>query len=128
MKRFQILILLLVAAIAVPACALETPYRSIKPEDAVKLLAENPAALLVDVRTPAENQAVRIPGDILLPDYDIAALAPQVLPDKNAPIILYCRSGNRSRTASWRLRQMGYTQVYDLGGIQSWPFATERGR
>ncbi len=127
MKRY--LVLVLVAAIIIPACAQDTaPYRSIKPDAAVKLLAENPAALLVDVRTPEENRTLRIPGGVLLPDYDITARAEQVLPDKDAPIILYCRSGNRSRNASWRLRQMGYTRVYDLGGIQSWPFATERGQ
>ncbi|MFO7635927.1 MAG: rhodanese-like domain-containing protein [Clostridia bacterium] len=81
--------------------------------------------ILLDVRTEYEHDEIRIPGSMLLPDYDIGRLAPTLLPDKDAEIYVYCRSGARSREAVMTLLGMGYTNVYDLGGIIDWPYETE---
>lgn len=83
--------------------------------------------ILLDVRTPEENQEKRIPNSILLPDYDIDKLGVQTLPDKSSKIYVYCRSGNRSRSAVYKLVKIGYTNVYDIGGINTWQFETESG-
>ena len=80
--------------------------------------------LLIDVRTPAEFEEKRIPNSVLLPDYDIDTLAPDLLPDKEALIYLYCRSGARSHEAAIKLINMGYNNVYDMGGIINWQYET----
>lgn len=82
--------------------------------------------VLVDVRTESEYAAGHIPGAMLLPNEVIAGEAAEKLPDKNAAIVVYCRSGRRSAEAAQKLLDQGYTQVYDLGGIQSWPYETEK--
>ena len=84
-----------------------------------------PDAIILDVRTQQEFDTGHIPGAILLPDYAIEAQAPYVLPDKDAMILIYCRSGNRSASAARLLVSMGYTNVYDFGGINSWPYEVE---
>ena len=82
-------------------------------------------AVLVDVRTPEEFQVIRIPGSVLIPDYEIEEKIADAVPDKDTTVIVYCRSGNRSRTAAKKLIDMGYTRVFDLGGIIDWPYDTE---
>lgn len=91
-------------------------------------LEANEDILLIDVRTPEEFEEKHIPNSILLPDYDIDKLAPEMLPDKDAQIYLYCRSGNRSSMAAAKLADMGYTQVYDIGGIIDWKYETISGK
>lgn len=97
------------------------------PPEALKSLMEDPPEdlFLIDVRTPQEFEAGHIPGAINI-DYRILS---ENMPteDTNAPIILYCRSGNRSNTAFRTLEDMGYTNILDWGGILSWPFAVETG-
>ena len=100
-------------------------YRRISAREARELLDKNPGAILLDVRTAAEFRERRIPRAILLPQNEIQARAAKMLPDKNALILVYCRSGNRSKTAASTLISMGYTNVYDFGGINGWPFETE---
>jgi len=85
----------------------------------------NPAVICVDVRTKQEYDTGHIPGAILLPDSSVKTQAPYVLPDKNAIIIVYCKGGSRSHTAACDLITMGYTNVYNLGGIDSWPYERE---
>jgi rhodanese-related sulfurtransferase len=104
------------------ASASQTPHKSgISPEDA-KAMIGTEGVVLVDVRSEEEYNAGYIPGAILLPVDQIAAQAATVLPDKSAKVIVYCRSGRRSADAANQLVQLGYMQVYDLGGIQSWPY------
>ena len=79
------------------------------------------------MRTPQEYRERRIPGSILLPDYEIRDRAADVIPDKDARIVVYCRSGRRSAQSAHVLRDMGYENVYDLGGINSWPHETISG-
>lgn len=98
-------------------------YIKISPEEAKEKMAVA-GTLVVDVRTQEEFAEGHIQGALLLPVDQIEAQAATVLPDKDAVILVYCRSGNRSRTASEALIDMGYTQVLDFGGIIDWPFET----
>ncbi|MDP3130209.1 MAG: rhodanese-like domain-containing protein [Bacillota bacterium] len=88
------------------------------------MLDADDEVILVDVRTLEEYQEAHIPGAILLPLSDLAVDAASALPDKDAKIILYCRSGNRSAQAATILDGLGYTKVYDMGGIIDWPYET----
>jgi phage shock protein E len=102
-------------------------YQEISPQEAQALLEEGQDVILLDVRTEEEFQEKRIPGSVLIPDYDLAELAAQKLPDKDATILVYCRTGRRSEASSRQLIEMGYTRVYDLGGIVDWPYETVSG-
>jgi rhodanese-related sulfurtransferase len=84
-----------------------------------------PTATILDVRSPQEYATGRIPGARLLPESDISARANYYLPDKNALILVYCRSGARAQSATQKLLAMGYTNVYDFGGIIDWPYDRE---
>ena len=110
------------------SCTSQATYQTIAPADAQKLMQDDSSVILLDVRTPAEHEEVHIPGSTLLPVDDIQAQAGTLLPDKTATIIVYCRSGNRSQVASKQLLDMGYKNVYDLGGIINWPYETEAGK
>ena len=101
-------------------------YQTISPEAAYEALeAEDAEIILVDVRSQAEYESKHIPGSILLPLDELEQQADRVLTDKDAVIYVYCQSGRRSKKAAQWLAEAGYTQVYDLGGIASWPYATE---
>ena len=97
-------------------------YHSITPEEAKALLDGQEDVILLDVREQSEFDAGHIPGAVLLPSGYVSTRAAEVLPDKDQTILVYCRSGNRSRTAANTLVNLGYTQVYDLGGIMNWPY------
>ncbi len=99
-------------------------YRKITADEAKKIIDENADAVLLDVRTDEEYKEKRIDGSVLIPDNEIAERAEAELPDKDAVILIYCRSGRRSKAASDVLIDMGYTQVYDFGGIIDWPYET----
>jgi len=99
--------------------------KRITPSRARAIMEENPYAIILDVRTSQEFYNERIPGAILLPDYAVENLAAEVLPDKDAVILVYCRAGRRSQNAANMLVDMGYTNVYDFGGIESWPYERE---
>jgi rhodanese-related sulfurtransferase len=106
-------------------CGKVISYTNISPKDALNLLKGDSKPILIDVLTPEEFQVLRIPGSVLIPDYEIKDRIADVVPDKEATIIVYCRSGNRSRKAAKELIDMGYTKVFDLGGIIDWPYDTE---
>ena len=93
----------------------------ISAEEAQAMMASGDPYTLVDVRTEAEYDEGHIEGAILLPNDEIETLAPDQLKDKDAVILVYCRSGNRSAQASNMLVGLGYTNVYDFGGIIDWP-------
>jgi rhodanese-related sulfurtransferase len=103
-------------------------YHKIGSEEARRMMKETEDFILIDVRTESEYREIRIPASRLIPDYEISDRALQELPDKNAVILVYCRSGRRSADASQKLVKMGYTQVYDFGGIINWPYETVSGR
>ena len=107
----------------------ETPeepvYRRISAAEAHEMMERESTFILLDVRTMEEYQENRIPGSILIPDFELSSRAESELPDKNALILVYCRSGRRSEDAANELVAMGYTNVYDIGGILDWPFEIE---
>ena len=100
------------------------PYRKITPQEAYAMMDELTDYVLVDVRTAEEFMQTRIAGAILIPDQEIKSRAAAALPDKNAMILVYCRSGGRSANAAKQLITMGYRNVYDFGGIADWPYDT----
>ena len=95
---------------------------AITAEQAKTMLGEEADAKLLDVRTQAEYDEGHIEGAILIPDTEIEARAEKELLDKDVPILVYCRSGRRSAAAAKVLAGLGYTKVYDLGGIIDWPY------
>lgn len=101
-------------------------YKSLTPEEAKEMM-ENEDVIVVDVRTEEEFRQGHIEGAILIPDYDLDKLAAEKLPDKEATILLYCRSGNRSQLSTHLLNGMGYQNVYDFGGIIDWRYGEVQG-
>jgi phage shock protein E len=99
----------------------------ISPEEVNTMLQNKEDFTLVDVRTSQEYVSGHIPGAILLPNEKIADTQPSLLPDPDAKIVVYCRSGRRSAEAAKKLAAMGYTNIYDLGGILSWTYETAAG-
>ena len=102
-------------------------YHKISAKEAKEMMDSTENYIILDVRTDTEYKDKHIDGAILIPDYEIKDRAESELPDKNAVILVYCRSGNRSRGASNALVDMGYTNVYDFGGINDWPYDTVSG-
>ena len=96
--------------------------RTISAVQAQQLMADGEAFILVDVREAAEFAAGHIEGAILIPIAELRYRAPEELPDSELRILVYCRSGRRSAEAAQTLIELGYSQVYDLGGILDWPY------
>ena len=99
-------------------------YHKITQEQAKERMTKNPKAIILDVRTPQEYKDGHIGKAINVPNEDINTTPPKELPDKNAEILVYCRSGHRSKQASDKLVKMGYTNIYDFGGINTWTYGT----
>lgn len=99
----------------------EPSYKTITQETAMKMMSEEKDYIIIDVRTKDEYDGGHIPGAISLPIDRIGDNDIPELPDKNQLIMVYCRSGNRSRQAAERLAKKGYTNVVDFGGITTWP-------
>ena len=102
----------------------QSPEKNVlSPEEAKARLDANGEIVLLDVRTQEEYDAGHIPGAVCFPNEDIQPELP--LPfDKDAEILVYCRSGRRSAEAAEKLTSMGFTNVSDFGGIQNWPYET----
>ncbi|NLA92008.1 MAG: rhodanese-like domain-containing protein, partial [Spirochaetales bacterium] len=92
-------------------------YRKISPVLAKEMIDSGEELIIVDVRTASEFSQGHIPDAILIPNETIGSTPPTELPDKEALILVYCRSGNRSAQAARKLVSMGYLNVYDFGGI-----------
>ena len=99
--------------------------RKISPEEVKVLLDHDDSVILLDVRTEEEFTASHIPGARNIPDSEIHEKAETELSDKDVIVIVYCRSGGRSAKAAQELADMGYINIYDLGGILSWPYETD---
>lgn len=95
---------------------------NITAEQAKKMMEEESDYIILDVRTQEEYAQGHIPNAILIPDYEIEEKAETVLKDKNQLILVYCRSGRRSKLASEILVKLGYTNIYEFGGIIDWPY------
>ena len=96
--------------------------RQISPRQARTMMRANPSCTVLDVRSRSEYNSGHIPKAVCLPDNEISTRAPYFLPDKKSLILVYCKGGSRSREAATSLVSMGYTNVYDIGGINSWPY------
>ena len=101
-------------------------YQRISADEAYEKMRTETSFIILDVRTPDEFSQMRIPGSILIPDSEITNRAESELPDKNALILVYCRTGRRSKNATNELISMGYTNVFDFGGIADWPYEIEK--
>ncbi|PAB61421.1 hypothetical protein CCE28_01610 [Anaeromicrobium sediminis] len=103
-------------------------YKKITPSDAKERLDKEEGIILLDVRTKDEYAEKHIPNSLLISVDELENQVEEKIPDKNTTIFVYCRSGRRSRIASEKLIEMGYTDVFDLGGIINWPYETETGQ
>ena len=101
-------------------------YQQITQEEAKEMM-DKQEVLILDVREQDEYDSGHIPGAMLLPVGTITKeTAAAVIADSNTTVLVYCRSGNRSKTASQALVDLGYTNVYEFGGINSWPYEIEK--
>ena len=99
-------------------------YHKITAEEAKEMMDQGDVTI-VDVRTEEEYAEKHIPGAVLVPNESIGEDARAELPDKNAVLLLHCRTGIRSKEASDKLVSLGYKHIYDFGGIEDWPYDTE---
>lgn len=97
-------------------------YRKITQAEAKSLMDNEKDYVILDVRTEEEFSAGHIPGALLIPDYELEQQAANELRDKGQLILVYCRTGRRSKNAAQLLISLGYTNVLDFGGINDWPY------
>ena len=129
MKKGLCLLLAGILGILLCACTdteenKEAVYMNITAEEAKKIMDTESEYVILDVRTEEEFAQGHIPGAILIPDYEIREEAESSLPDKDALILVYCRSGRRSKNAAQILLELGYTNIREFGGIIDWPYET----
>lgn len=101
-------------------------YQQVDTEAAKELMDTEDDYVILDARTQTEYDEGHIPGAILIPHDTVATAAENALPDKDQLILVYCRSGNRSKEASQTLVDLGYTNVVEFGGINSCPYEVEK--
>ncbi|MBO4384925.1 MAG: rhodanese-like domain-containing protein [Clostridia bacterium] len=132
MKRLLLFLLALVLAFAgcsqkLDGDGMERSFTIITQEKAREMMARDDGHIVLDVRRQDEFEAGHIPGAVCLPNEDIGTEPPAELPDLDQIILIYCRSGNRSKQAARKLFDMGYTNVYEFGGIIDWTGETVTG-
>lgn len=104
----------------------DSGYHKISAEEAKKMIDAG-GVTIVDVRTEEEYAGAHIPGAVNLPNESIGKELPEALTDQEAVLLIYCRTGVRSKQASDKLSELGYQKLYDMGGIVDWPYETEGG-
>ena len=105
----------------------ESTYRQINAEEAATMMEEESSYIILDVRTTEEYSEKHIPGAINIPNETIGTEDIPELPDKEQLILVYCRRGNRSKQASEKLVNLGYTNIVEFGGINDWTGETVSG-
>ncbi|MBQ4546587.1 MAG: rhodanese-like domain-containing protein [Oscillospiraceae bacterium] len=132
-RRIVSIIAALVFLLAVSGCASEEAsggkeesYMRINAEKAKEMMENLEEFVLLDARTEEEFSEGHIPGAIVIPHDEIFERAEAEIPEKDVPVFVYCRSGNRSKTASKALVDLGYSEVYEFGGIIDWPYEIEQ--
>ena len=126
------LIFLLLAVMLLTACGQDTEndqgavYVNITAEKAKEIMDSEEGYIILDVRTQEEYDEGHIPGAIVISHEEIAEKAEGVLTDKNQLILVYCRSGRRSKIAAEALVELGYTNIKEFGGIIDWPYEVEK--
>ena len=125
------LFFLLLAVMMLTACGQDKEndqgavYVNITAEEAKEIMDTEEGYIILDVRTQEEYDEGHIPGAILIPHTEIEARAEEVLTDKDQLILVYCRSGRRSKIAAEALLELGYTNIKEFGGIIDWPYEVE---
>ena len=125
------LIFLLLAVMMLTACGQDTEkdqgavYVNITAEEAKRIMDSEEGYIILDVREQDEYDVGHIPGAILIPYTQIEEKAKKTLPDKDQLILVYCRSGRRSKIAAEALAKLGYANIKEFGGIIDWPYETE---
>lgn len=99
-----------------------TSYKTINAKEAKEMMDQNKDVVILDVRTEEEYDTGHIKGALLIPDNEIKEKAEEILTDKSATILVYCRSGRRSAGAAKVLSELGFTNIYDFGGINDWEY------
>lgn len=127
MKRKSILYLAMSALLTFTGCSSNyqtqsSEYKKITVSEAQEIITDESDVIILDVRTESEYNSGHIANSILLLYDQISDQAESLLPDKDAKILIYCRSGRRSAIAAKELISLGYTDVYDFGGINDWPY------
>ena len=127
MKRiFPLIFAMLLVLTGCGGTAEENTYQQITQEEA-KNMMDTQEAIVLDVREQDEFDAGHIPGAVLLPVGTITKdTAAAVIPELDSVVLVYCRSGNRSKKASQALVDLGYTGIYEFGGINTWPYEVEQ--
>lgn len=123
MKQFIKMLLSVLAIFVLAGCSKETAensYKQISMDEAVTMMEEETDYIILDVRTPEEFAEKHIPNAINVPNENIGNDDIPELPNKDQMILVYCRSGNRSKQASEKLVKLGYTNIYEFGGINDW--------
>ena len=119
----------LVFLLAVSGCSAEekgSVYMNINPEKAKEMMDGLEKFVLLDARSEEEFSEGHIPGAIVIPHEEILKRAEAELPEKDVPVFVYCRSGRRSKIAAEALVSLGYSEVYEFGGIIDWPYEIEK--
>ena len=132
MKRIITLIAIISLSVVFCSCSntkkdeRQAGYMNITAKEAKEIMDTEKDYVILDVRTEEEYAQGHIKNAILIPDYEIEAKAESVLADKDKLILVYCRSGRRSKNAAEILAGLGYTNVKEFGGIMDWPYETVR--
>ena len=123
-KRFLIALLTYTLRFGFVGCSDggSATYEQISGAEAKALMDSESGYIIIDARTQEEYDQGHIPGAILIPEYEIADRAEKELPDKDQLILVYCRSGRRSKIAAEELVKLGYTNVKEFGGIIDWEY------
>ena len=127
------LLLIILAMMLMTACGQnnenkqEAVYMNITAEQAKEIMDSRQGYIILDTRTQEEYDESHIPGAILIPYDEVLEKAEDVLPDKQQLILVYCRSGRRSKLAANDLVKLGYTNIKEFGGIMDWPYEVEAG-
>jgi rhodanese-related sulfurtransferase len=119
MKKIKRLLPIILSALLLTACAPGNSlgYKQITMSEAVKMMKDEKNYIILDVRRPDEYSEGHIPGAINVPNEEIGSAEISELPDKSQLILVYCRSGRRSKEASEKLAGLGYTNIVEFGGI-----------
>ena len=127
MKRIIPILMTLLLLSGCATQSAEKTYRQMTMEEAITMMEEETGYIILDVRTAKEYSEKHIPGAINIPNETIGTEDIPELPDKEQLILVYCRSGNRSKQASEKLVKLGYTNIVEFGGINDWTGETVSG-